>query len=154
MTSYELFKLLHVLGAAAWVGGGIALFLTTRQLAIAGEHEGLLAVVRQSQAIGNRLFMPAALVTIVFGVLLVATEHTFAFTDLWILLGFGGVILSGVIVMAFAGPVEQRIPELAAQHGADSPEVAAATRRVLAASAADLAVLVAVVAVMVTQPGF
>jgi uncharacterized membrane protein len=152
MTRYELFKLLHVVGAIAWVGGGMGLLVLSRRLLAARDYRGLHDLGQQSQALGTWLFMPAALLTVGFGVALVAAEAAFGFADLWILIGFGGILASGAAQMALAGPAGRRFSALAAEHGFDHPGVAAAARRVTYGNAADVGLLLVVVWAMVAKP--
>jgi uncharacterized membrane protein len=152
VTRYELFKLLHVVGAIAWLGGGIGLFVLTRRLVATRDHAGLLALGRQGEALGTRLFMPASLLTIGFGVALVATERTFGFTDPWILIGFGGIALSGVAQMAIAGPAQKRLLVLVEAHGPEDADVDEVVRRLSIGSLADIGILLVVVWAMVVKP--
>jgi uncharacterized membrane protein len=151
MTRYELFKLLHVVGAIAWLGGGIGLFVLTRRLVATRDHGGLAALGRQSDSLVTWLFMPAALLTIGFGVIMVATEASLGFTDLWILLGFGGIALSGVAQMAVAGPAHKRFLSLLDRDLGDA-EVLAAVRRLSLGSLLDIGILLVVVWAMVAKP--
>ena len=59
MTRYELFKFLHVVGAIAWVGGGIGLTILARRLVVARDHAARQSISAQGKALGNWLFMPA-----------------------------------------------------------------------------------------------
>jgi uncharacterized membrane protein len=152
MTRYELFKLLHVVGAIAWIGGGMGLLVLSRQFIAAKEYAALQAMGKHGQALGTWLFMPAALLTVVFGVAMVATEPTLRFADLWILMGFGGVIGSGVAQMALAAPADKRFMALVDEHGFDHPDVAAAARRVTVGNLADVGILLLVVWAMVAKP--
>jgi uncharacterized membrane protein len=152
MTRYEILKFLHVVGAIAWVGGGLGLLLYSQQLVRARDYAGLLTIGRHSKALGTWLFMPAALLTVGFGIALVATEAAFRFRDLWILIGFGGVIASGVMQMALAEPAAKRFMGLAEEHGADHPDVAAAARKVNVGSFFDVGILLLVVWAMVAKP--
>jgi uncharacterized membrane protein len=152
VTRYELFKLLHVVGAIGWLGGGIGLFVLTRRLLAASDHAGLLALGRQSQSLGTWLFMPAALLTVGFGIALVATERAFRFTDLWILIGFGGIVLSGVVQMSIGERANRRFLTLAEEHGVDHPDVATAARRLSLGSGLDIAILLVVLWAMVAKP--
>jgi uncharacterized membrane protein len=152
VTRYEIFKLLHVVGAIAWVGGGIGLLVLTRRLVAARDHAGLLALGRASDSLGTWLFMPAGLLTVGFGVALVATETSLSFTALWILMGFGGIVLSGVAQMAISAPAQKRYLGLVAEHSLDSPDVTAAVRRLSTGSAIDVGILLVVVWAMVAKP--
>ena len=152
MTRYELFRLLHIVGAIAWLGSGIGLAVLNRQLLRAQEHVALVAIGRSSQALGTRLFMPAALVTVAFGVALVATEESYRFTDLWILIGFGGIVASGVAQMAVAEPAGKRYLALADEHGTDHPELNPVARRAAFGNVLDVGLLLVVVLAMVVKP--
>lgn len=94
MTRFELLAMLHGLGVIAWVGGGLALLMLHALAARADDYDGLATAVRQSRVLGGCLYGPASLVTAATGIVLVATEDAFDFTDLWILIGIGGVLLS------------------------------------------------------------
>jgi uncharacterized membrane protein len=152
MTRYEIFKLLHVVGAIAWVGGGIGLLMLSRQMVRSRDFDALVTVGRHGESLGMWLFMPASLLTVGFGVAMVATEPKLGFADLWILIGFGGLIGSGIAQMAVAGPAQKRFLGLMAEHGDGHPEVAAAARRVTLGNLLDVGVLLLVVWAMVAKP--
>lgn len=152
VTRYELFKFLHIVGAIAWVGGGIGLVILAQRFVRAKDHAGLLSLGNQGQALGTRLFMPASLVTVGFGIAMVATEPRLAFTDLWILIGFGGILGSGVAQMLVSARNDKRFMELATEHGLDHPDVAAAARKVGYGGVLDVGILLFVVWAMVAKP--
>jgi uncharacterized membrane protein len=152
VTSYSVLKLLHVVGAIAWVGSGLGLLMLNRQLVRAHDHAGLLAVGRASQGLGAWLFVPAALLTVGAGVALVLTEDVFRFSDLWILIGFGGIVASGVAQTLLAEPAGRRFTALADEHGLDHPDLEAAARRVGAGNLLDVGLLLVVVWAMVAKP--
>jgi uncharacterized membrane protein len=154
VTRYDILKFLHIVGAIAWVGGGLGLVILSRRFVAARDYTGLLSLGRQSQALGTWLFMPAALITVGFGIALVATEAAFRFTDLWILIGFGGVIASGVAQMVVAEPASKRFMALATEHRTDHPDVAEAARKLTRTGFLDLGILLLVVWAMVAKPNW
>jgi hypothetical protein len=109
-------------------------------------------VVRQSRTLGAWLFGPASLVTVATGVALVATEAAFGFTDLWILIGFGGILVSPIVQMTVADPARERFLTLRADDGTDQPQLLAAARRVTLVNAFDICLLVIVVWAMFAKP--
>ena len=151
MTRYELLRLLHIVGAIAWVGGGLGLLVLHRQLARVRDHATLAAIARQSQALGNRLFVPAALATVGFGIAMVVTEDAFRFGDLWILIGFGGIVASGVAQSVVAAPAGKRFLALIAD-GGDETELSGTVRRMTLGDVLDVGLLLVVVAAMVLKP--
>jgi uncharacterized membrane protein len=151
VTRYDLLRLLHIVGAIAWVGGGLGLLVLHRQLARVRDHATLAAIGRQSQALGNRLFVPASLATVGFGIALVATEDAFRFGDLWILIGFGGIVASGVAQSVLVAPAGKRFLALM-DDGGDQAELSGTVHRMTLGDALDVIVLLVVVVVMVLKP--
>jgi hypothetical protein len=86
--------MLHGLGVIAWVGDGLALLVLHVVAVRSDDYDGLATAVRQSRVLGACLYGRASLVTAATGIALVATEDAFDFTDLWILIGIGGILLS------------------------------------------------------------
>jgi uncharacterized membrane protein len=152
MTGYEFFKFMHVVAAIAWVGGGIGLTIYGWRLRAAGDHRSLAVMQHRGEDLGKFLFMPAALLTLLFGILMVATESFLSFTDLWILIGFGGVALSGVAEMAFAAPAGKKFLAAAEEHGFESPQATQFAAASLRGSLLDIVVLLVVVWAMVAKP--
>ena len=153
MTRFELFKFLHVVGAIAWVGGGLGLTILARRLVVARDHATLQAINAQGKALGNWLFMPAFVLTLGFGIAMVADTPAYGFFDTWIVVGYGGILLSG----AFEGLIGQRaakgFTEAIEQHGPGSPKAQAAASRVTLGGWLDVLTLLVVVFAMVVKPG-
>jgi uncharacterized membrane protein len=152
MTRYELFKFLHVVGAIAWVGGGIGLTIYGWRLRKARDLASLAVLMRRSDDLGKVLFMPAALLTLGFGIAMVATTAAIAFGDLWILMGFGGVALSIVVEAGMAAPAGKRFVATVEEHETGSPQADAHAGRMLRASVLGVLVLLTVVWAMVAKP--
>jgi hypothetical protein len=71
MTLYELFKTLHVIGAACWVGGGaISLFQAARVRA-GGDPARMIDFLDEAEWLGKKYFGPLAGLTALMGVLMV-----------------------------------------------------------------------------------
>ena len=148
---YDLFKFLHVLTAMIWFGSGVGLVALTAMMA--KDRAATAAVAPHMEAVGKRLFGPAAGLTLVFGVVtvLVSKGRGIEFQDLWILIGFAGFILSGVVTMV-ANPATRRLGALVAEKGPDAPEVAAGARKITNLHLLDLLILLVVIAAMVFKP--
>jgi uncharacterized membrane protein len=153
MTRFELLAMVHGLGVIAWVGGGLALLVLHAFAIRADDFDGLATAVRQSQVLGACLYGPASLVTATTGIVLVATEDAFDFTDLWILIGLGGVLLSIASQVIVADRARSRYLALHADKGSDQASLRASARTLTLISAADIAMLLIVVWVMYAKPG-
>lgn len=152
MTAYATLKFAHIVGAIAWVGSGIGLAVLAYQLRRSRDLASLVAVGEHSQTLGKILFTPAAFVTVAAGIALVAIEPAFAFGDLWILIGFGGIVASGVAQMVVAEPTNRRFVTVATDRGLGDAETLAAGRRVSLGNALDIGILLFVVWAMVAKP--
>jgi uncharacterized membrane protein len=148
---YDLFKFLHVVAAVVWVGSGVGLVALT--LTMAKDRAAIGAVMPHLERLGPRLFGPASGAALIFGVITVLTsDGRWEFTDPWILIGFAGFALSGVVTM-LATPRQKRLGELAAEKGPDHPDVAAGALQIINMRRIDLLILVVVIADMVFKPG-
>ena len=148
---YNVFKFLHVAAAVVWVGSGVGLVALMATMTRAGDRAGLMTVSRHLEVLGPRLFGPAAMSTLIFGVLTVLTGE-WEFTDLWIIIGLVGVAISLVFV-AVSNPQQKRLAATVQEHGPDHPDVAAISSRLRTLNMVDLLVLFIVIAAMVFKPG-
>ena len=151
MSTYEFLLFGHILFVVAWVGSDICMqILGTRAMAAgSGQSVDFLATV---EALGKFFLTPAAILVIVFGVLLV-DEAGYEFSQTWVTLGFVAFGLSLVLGAGFLGPESGRIAKLAGERGADDPEVMPRIRRILWLSRLELVILIGAIFVMVTKPG-
>lgn len=139
--THEALRLAHILGAIGWVGSAFALHMVGRVMARSHADVGVL--IRHGQAFAVRIFPPAGLLTIVSGVALVMSGPA-RFTDLWVMLGIGGVVVSSGVQAGITGPAERQLADTV---------TSSSLRRWLRGGLLDSSVLVAVVAVMVVRPG-
>lgn len=153
MTRYEFFKFLHVAGAIVWLGAGVGLTVLWRGLTRAKEADAIRAIGTQNKALSAKVFGPAVLVTLAFGVAMVFDTPAFDFSDLFIIVGFVGIGFSGAINGAVADPATKRLVAAIESDGFDSPAAAAARAKVRLAGNLELLVLFAVVLAMVVKPG-
>lgn len=151
MSTYELLLFLHLLFVVAWVGTDVGLQVLSLRSLRAGPTR-TVEFLADVEWLGARLLVPASLLVVLFGVLLV-DEAGYDFSQTWITLGFVAFLLSFLAGSGFLGPESGRIARLAADHGAESPEVKSRIRRVLTVSRIELVILVAVILDMIVKPG-
>jgi len=149
MTKFEVFKFLHVTAAIIWVGGAIlGAFFTERAKKAEPAHK--LGIVGDMEFVSQRMFAPAAMAALLFGVLMVLEADSIDFDQTWIILGIGGIVVSTILGLGYLGPQAKKLAAECA--GGD----AAAEGRLTAISHVaqlDLFVLLVVVWAMVTKPG-
>jgi uncharacterized membrane protein len=151
LARYDVYLLLHVVSAIVWLGGGLTLSVLGTRIARQRDGARMVAFARDVEWIGNHVFIPASLLVLLFGFLMIHAGFP-AFDQLWIQLAlglFGVTFLTGAL---FLGPQAGKIGKLIEQHGEESPEVQEQIRRVLLVSRLDLLTLYSIVVVMVAKP--
>ena len=152
-TVYDWMKLVHVLAAITWVGGGIFVQVYATRLMRRKEPLKLAAFARDIGDLSNKFFAPAALTVVLIGIAMVIYTPAMDFTDTWIVLGLVGAaatFLTGALVI---GPESGRLGALAESRGPEDPEVQRRIERIFKISRIDLGVIVLVVVDMVLKPG-
>lgn len=152
MSAYELLLFGHLLFVIAWLGTDVGM----QALSLRARRQGperSVQFMADVEWLGTRVLVPSSLLVLVFGVLLVLEVDAYDFSQAWITLAFVAFLASFVTGAAFLGPESGRIAALAAERGADDPEVRARTARVLLVSRIELVILVALVLDMVLKPG-
>ena len=104
MTRYSVFLFLHILSVILWVGAGTTLGL----LWLHPDQEVRRRVAPIGEWLGPRLFAPAALGALVFGLLLVHEGH-WTFHPLFVQLGLGAFALSFLINAGVRAPLSRRL---------------------------------------------
>jgi hypothetical protein len=137
MTRYEVFLFLHILSVILWVGAGTTLGL----LWFHPDRELRRRIAPLGEWLGPRLFAPAALGALVFGLLLVHEGH-WTFHPLFVQLGLAAFGVSFVINAGVRAPLSRKL--------ADQPERLEGTLSAL--SRFELSVLYLTVADMVLKP--
>ena len=150
---YNWIKTFHILAAIVWVGGGIFVQIYSSRLRRATDQTRLLAFAKDLETLGTKVFMPASIVVLIMGIVLVWYSPAWEVTQLWVILGLVGIANSIVVGAFFLGPEAGRIAKIAEERGPEDPEVAARTVRVFNLGRYDLIVLVLVVVDMVVKPG-
>jgi uncharacterized membrane protein len=100
--------------------------------------------------VAQRVFAPMAILTLIFGVLMVLDTEAIGFDQTWITIGLTAIVLSIIVGAGYLGPQ-------AAKLVADLEEGAEGAidrlRRIAIVSYIDLVVLLVAVWAMVTKPG-
>ena len=147
MTWYELLLFLHIAGAIIWIGGGF-LFQVYGMLELrSGDARSIARFAGNAGLIGERLFMPTALIVVLAGVGLMI-DGSWPWGRLWVvfaLVAYGLSFLLGVGVLA---PTAKRIAVV----GPETVEGQGLIRRVFALLRVDLMLLFTIVFAMVVKP--
>lgn len=149
MDLYSIVKFLHVLFAVVWVGGGFAIMLLAIRADRAGDIDGMLRTMRATGELGNRLFLPASLLTLLSG--LVLCWFWLGFGDLWVVIGLAGFFTTAMIGSTIFKPTADRMSRMIAADGV-TPGALAVGRGMLRIARLDYTIMLIVLADMVLKP--
>ena len=150
VSTYQWYLMVHILGAVVWVGGGVAMQLQAFRIIRESNSTRVAGFAKDGEWIGTRVFMPASLLLLIFGFLLIHEGHWgYPFWIIFPLAVFAYSALAGAL---FFGPEAGRIGKLVDAQGADSPEVQRRIKRLLAYSRIETVLLVLVVIDMTIKP--
>jgi len=102
MTFYELLLFVHILAAAIWFGAGFLFHVLAHRADRTQDTVAMRRLLEDAAVLSNQLFVPASLVVVLAGVLLVI-DGPWSFGELWIvlgLLGYAATFATGVLVIA------------------------------------------------------
>lgn len=150
MEPYLLLKFVHVAMAIGWVGGASVLTLLTVILLNRGDDQATMTGVSYVALLGNRVFAPLGLATIVTGLTLGWLGGWFwaAWTVLAIAIVAGTFVLGAMVL----GPTCEKA--VAIWQEGDLPEAMTLGRKVLRLVALDLGAQWAIISLMVLKPGW
>jgi uncharacterized membrane protein len=152
MDTYELLLFLHVTCAIVWLGAAMTFGMLSIKAERSGNPMEMKGLSENAQWLTPRLFIPASLLTLVFGILLVLESDFYGFDQLWIVLGLGGFAATFVLGLGFIEPTAKKIDAAIETHGPTSPEAQRLGRRISLLTRFDLVILYAIVAVMAGKP--
>ncbi len=151
MSSYELWLVLHVISVIVWLGTGTGIDLLWLRAERTREPAEMAKMGELQEWLTPRLFIPASLASLVFGVAVVL-DGPWSFADLWIALGLGGFAASFLTGILFLRPQGDKMGEVIARHGPTSPEARRHGKRLLVVGRVQLLLLFLIVVDMVLKP--
>ena len=149
MDVYTIVKFLHVLCALAWVGGGLTLLASGIMASRAKDTGAMLGGLEIMNRLGKTWFVPASLLTVVFGI--VTASLGMLWGELWVILGlvgFASTFLTGLLLLE---PTGRKIGTMVAAGRID--DAMAQGARLLTISKFDYTVMLMVIVDMVLKPG-
>ncbi len=145
-------RLIHILGAAIWVGGVIVLNAVMTRAGRSPDRTALVRLTGELEWVGPWLISPAASVVIGVGVWLVFEEH-WSFSEFWIILSLVLVGVSMILGFGYFGPEGKRIAKMVGERGPEDAEVRRRMSRLLSLARLDVLILLVVLWTMVFKPG-
>jgi len=151
MSAYQLSLFVHVAAAIAWVGAAFLQVVLGARVVREGDPSRTLAFARDAAWTGLRLYLPANLLVLLSGLVLVH-EGGFGYGALWIDVGLVGWALSFATGAAVLGPGWGAATAIDDPEGSGAAGLRHAVRRLVLVTNVDLAVLTAVIYAMAVKP--
>lgn len=148
---YFLFKLVHVVGAVIWVGGGMTLTILAIRAERSSDPRDMATIARQAAFVGERVFAPVGLLVFLMGIAMVINLH-WGWGTTWIVIGLVGYVITFLTGLLVLGPQAKLIGKLMATQGPDAAETQAAIQKILLIARIDMGVLLIIVADMILKP--
>jgi uncharacterized membrane protein len=151
MDVYELWLFLHLSAMALWIGGAVAVQVFAALAKGSGDPARSAAFGKDTGVVVRWIFMPASLVVLVTGVLLV-NEGNWDWSEWFVVLGLIGWAAVSFTAFGYLSRALSRVGMRMATEG-PSPELGAEMSRLILLARILILVLFAVIFVMVVKPG-
>ncbi len=150
-TTYNLFKFLHVVAVIVWLGGVVALMVIPARLARERNVAATAALGRQAAFYGQSVVGPAAVITLVAGIVMVVVGRI-GFEQLWIAYGLLGMVVSMALGGALLSRLGHQLNELSESDDPDPARMSALQARLRTYNLINVLILLSVVWAMVFKP--
>jgi uncharacterized membrane protein len=148
---YALFRVAHVVVAVFWVGGGMLLTVLGLRAERSKDPNEIATLVRQAVFAGEKIFAPAGGIVFLMGIALMINTN-WGWGKFWVVAGLLGYAITFITGVAVLSPLARKVDALITEQGPAAPETQATIQRILLVARVDVAVLLLVVADMVTKP--
>jgi len=148
---YQLLLFIHIVSAVIWVGGAFAIQALAVLVSRSDDPAELPRLGRNLEIIGSRVFMPAAVVLFLAGV--VMTVQNWSFGRTWIAVSVALWILSALSGALYLGPRAKRVAALFDAEGPSSVAARQLLGRMFVVSRLELVSFVVIIGLMVFKPG-
>ena len=153
MTLYEFLLFIHISATVVWVGAGLCSLVLAIGYDRDGDEPAIRRFLADQERLATRLFIPASLTVVVFGIALVIESDAWTFEYLWIVLGLVGFAATFVTGLFMIKPASERIGAAVEREGGRlTPELRTDIRKLIVMARLDYVVLFLVIADMVIKP--
>lgn len=146
----EFLLIVHILSAAAWIGGGFLTGFVGPRMA-RDDGQASLRWARVTAEAGAKYFNPAGLLTALTGIGLVLVSDQYDWSDTFISIGLGVVVVAGLIGALAQRPGTEKL--ITALESGDYVAAAAVGKRAAIWGTVTGVLLIVAVVVMVLKTG-
>lgn len=148
MSYRDILLVLHIAGAGTWLGANVVQAVVPPAAARAGKTT-LAGWYRLTSVMARRLYIPAALLILATGVLLVLQDGNYEFGSTFVTIGFGMIVVGAVLGSLIFGPGGDAAAE--AVESEDPSAIKTAVARLTRWGIVDTLLLLFTIAVMVIR---
>jgi uncharacterized membrane protein len=148
---YQLLLFVHIACAVVWVGGAVYAQLLAIRVGRSEDPTELPRLGRHFEFIGQRVFVPAAVVLFLAGAGL--TVMRWQFTQGWIAIAIGLWLVSALAGSLYLGPRSKLAAELFEREGPTSVAGRRLLERLFFVSRLELVSFAVIIGLMVFKPG-
>jgi uncharacterized membrane protein len=153
MTLYELRPFIHISATVVWVGAGLCSLVLAIGYDRDGDEPAIRRFLADQERLATRLFIPASLTVVLFGIALVIESEAWSFDQLWIVLGLVGFAATFVTGLFMIKPASERIGAAMEREGGRlTPQLRTGIRKLIVMARLDYVTLFLVIADMVIKP--
>jgi uncharacterized membrane protein len=155
ITWYEWFKAGHVIVAVLWVGGGATLTLLALMTLRLKDPVRLAQFAHQAGMIGERLYTPASLLVLLFGIAMMTNDFGQLVWDwdmTFIVLALIGWTLTFLTGFFYIRPTAAKLQKAIEDRGPTDPEAQHLIKNILLVTRVDVIVLLLIVFDMTAKP--
>jgi uncharacterized membrane protein len=153
MTLYEFLLFIHVAATVVWVGAGLCSLVLATGYDRDGDEPAIRRFLADQERLATRLFIPASLTVVIFGIALVIESDAWTFDYLWIVLGLVGFAATFVTGLFMIKPASERIGAAMEREGGRlTPQLRTDIRKLSVMARLDYVVLFLVIGDMVFKP--
>lgn len=105
MTLYAWLHFIHVLGAIAWLGGGLMITVTGLRARSQSDARVITEFAKSLPDLGPRVLLPGTVIVPVTGVWMVLISSGWKLTQLWVVLALGLFVLAFLIGVLQVGRI-------------------------------------------------
>jgi uncharacterized membrane protein len=148
---YEVLLYVHIVCAVIWVGGAFYSQLLAIRTTRSTDPNDLPKLGRQIEFLGQRVFLPSAILLFIAGAVMVVNRWSFGQT--WVAVAVALWIVSALVGALYLGPRSKTVAELFEKDGPTSPAGRALMERLFLISRLELVSFAIIIALMVFKPG-
>ena len=153
MTLYEFLLFIHVTASIVWIGAGFLSLVLATTYDRESDEAAITRFLHDQEWLAMRLFVPASLIVVVFGIAMVIESDAWTFEYLWIVLGLVGYAATFVTGFFLIRPASERIgAEMKQQGGRLTPQLRVRIRKLIVMARVDYVTFALVVLDMVVKP--